>query len=332
MTITPLRRFCWIVFAFLCTLGLPAILPVHAMTVSPVRLELNGNPGSVVQSTFKVFNDEATSQTLYTAFENFEASGETGTPSFKPGEEGLAAWISAPANFTVPAGESQDVNFTITIPETAEPGGYFAAIFVGNTPTTSNPSEVVIGSRLGSLVLFRVNGPIEEGGSLLEFTTKNSQKWFTALPINFYYRFQNSGADRIFPQSSLTIKNMLGRTTTILDANPTEGNVLPGSTRRFEVWWKARGDDTSGLSSSTSQLSFFETVEYQWHNFAFGKYNAHLDITYGSTGEKTQKSFALFVVPWQLLVIELVGVLVVLFLGRFIIKRYNRYIIKRARS
>jgi hypothetical protein len=331
MTILTNRRLLRI-FGISTLLFLLPFFYLQAMTVSPVRLELSGDPGTTVGGNFKVFNDEKETKTLYTAFENFEASGETGSPSFKPTQEGLASWISSPESFEIPAGESKTVDFAITIPPNAEPGGYFAAIFVGTTPPNSNPNELAIGSRLGTLVLFKVNGDIVEDGSLLEFASKDKQKWFNSLPVNFYYRFQNSGADRVFPKSSLTIKNMVGRDRAVVDANPTEGNVLPGSIRRFEVWWKSETDASVTPKSQPDDLSFIETIKYQWNNFAFGRYKANLYIDYGTKGEVASSSFIVYVFPWQLLVVEILVLILGLFLVRLIFKRYNRWIIKRARS
>lgn len=331
MTILTNRRFISI-FGISTLLFLLPFFYLQAMTVSPVRLELSGDPGTTVGGNFKVFNDEKETKTLYTGFENFEASGETGSPSFKPSEEGLASWISAPQSIEVPAGESKTIDFAITIPAEAEPGGYFAAIFVGTTPPSSNPNELAIGSRIGTLVLFRVNGDIVENGTLLEFATQDKKKWYNALPINFYYRFQNSGADRVFPKSSLTIKNMLGRDRDIVNANPTEGNVLPGSIRRFEVWWKSKTNTSVIPKLQPSDLSFVDTIKYQWNNFALGRYKANLHIDYGNKGEVATSSFVLFVFPWQLLLIEALILVIGFFLVRFIFRKYNRWIIKKSRS
>ncbi len=331
MTILTNRRLISI-FGISTLLFLLPFFYLQAMTVSPVRFELSGDPGTTVGGNFKVFNDEKETKTLYTGFENFEASGETGSPNFKPSEEGLASWISAPQSIEIPAGESKTVDFAITIPAEAEPGGYFAAIFVGTTPPNSNPNELAIGSRLGTLLLFRVNGDITENGSLLEFSTENKKKWFNALPISFFYRFQNSGADRVFPKSSLTIKNTFGRDRAVVDANPTEGNVLPGSIRRYEVWWKSKSDTSVIPKPQPSDLSFIDTIKYQWNNFALGRYKANLHIDYGSKGEVATSSFVVYVIPWQLLLIEILILLIGFFLVKFIFKRYNRWIIKKARS
>lgn len=332
MSLSPRLPVSWFIGIALVSLFLLVPLgSARALTVSPVRLELSGDPGSQISSSFKVTNDEAETKSLYTTFENFEALGESGTPNFKPDTEGLASWLRAPDQVELAPGETKTVDFSIEIPASAEPGGYFAAIFLGSTPPASNSNEVAIGSRIGSLVLFRVNGDIEEGGTLLEFSTIDKKKIYTSLPVNFFYRFNNTGADRVFPKGSLTIKNTLGMKTAIIDANPTQGNILPRSIRRFELWWKK--DSTDGLPATPpAHVSFFETVGYQWKNFAFGTYRANLAITYGSNQEVVNSSYRLFIFPWQLLIVEVLSLVIIFFLVRFLLQRYNSWIIKKAKG
>lgn len=309
---------------------LSPLFQAKAMTISPVRLEISGDPGATVGGSFKVINDESEEKTLYTVFQNFEAMGETGSPSFVTAKEGLATWINAPEQIKVAPGETKIVDFSVTVPADAEPGGYFAAIFLGTNPPAENPNQLSIGARIGTLLLFRVSGDVEEGASLLEFGTKDAKKWFSALPINYYYRFQNTGADRVMPKGELVITNTFGMETKTQNANPVQGNVLPKSIRRFELWWQKHSEEASA-KPQPENLGFFSSVKYQWNNFAFGRYVAHLDLKYGSTDETVSSTFAVFVFPWQLLVTELLGLAIIIFILRFAIKRYNNYVIKRAR-
>ncbi len=306
-------------------------IPASAMTVSPVRIELSGDPGHIIQSSFKITNDEQETKKLYTVFENFEALGETGTPHFTKAKEGLATWLRAPSEIEITAGETKTVDFSVEIPAVTEPGGYFAAIFLSSVPPASTPGEVAIGSRIGSLVLFRVNGDIKTGGSLLEFATKDKKKVYSALPINFYYRFNNTGADRVLPKGSLTIKNTIGLSSAIIDVNPSQGNVLPDSIRRFEIWWRSKHDTEAVPKFPPENQSFIESVKYQWNNFAFGHYSARLAIDYGNA-DPAKATFSLWVFPWQLLLVELIILLLLFIILRFGLRRYNKWIIKRARS
>jgi len=313
--------------------GFLLILPSHilrAMTVSPVRLELAGNPGEEVSGYFKVINEETEPKTLYTTFENFEAMGETGSPQFLPGQTGLASWINAPREIVVGPGETKSIDFLINIPAGTEPGGHFAAIFLGTTPPSADSNELAIGARIGTLVLLRVNGDIKEGAALLEFNTAEQKKWHTYLPINLYYRFQNTGNDRIMPRGDLTITNTIGRTTKVMNANSVQGNILPRSIRRFELWWQ-KNDTQEKVKLPPQDMGFWETAKYQWHNFAFGYYKATVNVSYGSQNEKASAQTSLFVVPWQLLLLELLVLAVIAFILFLIIKRYNTFIIKRAR-
>jgi hypothetical protein len=109
-----------------------------------------------------------------------------------------------------------------------------------------------------------------------------------------------------------------------------QGNVLPKSIRRFELWWQKHSEEASA-KPQPENLGFFSSVKYQWNNFAFGRYVAHLDLKYGSADETVSSTFAVFVFPWQLLVTELFGLAIIIFILRFAIKRYNAYVIKRAR-
>ncbi len=306
-------------------------LPTQAMTVSPVRVELSGDSGALVGGSFRVINEENEVKTLYTSFENFEAMGETGSPSFVPAQEGLATWIDAPREISIGPGETKIVDFSITVPASAEPGGYFSAIFLGTNPPSVEQNQLSIGARIGTLVLFRVNGDIKEGGSLLEFGIKDEQKWFTSLPINLYYRFQNSGADRVMPKGNLEIYNIFGSKTKVMNANPTQGNILPRSIRRFELWWQ-KSDDTVVPDEIETTMGFFEKAGYQWKNFAFGRYTAKLGIAYGQNNENVFGSYSFYVIPWQLLTIIIIVALLLWFILHFGIRRYNKYIIKRARS
>lgn len=302
----------------------------QAITISPPRIELSGDPGSTVTSELKVSNDSTSSQTYYTQVENFEAKDETGDPEFVQTKEGLSVWTNVQPSIVIPANGQASIPFTIKVPANAEPGGYFASIFVRTTPPPTGSGEVSIGARLGTLVLFRVNGDIQEGVDILEYGTKNFQHFFTSLPIDFYYRFQNTGDDRVKPIGDIIIKNIFGLKAKILDANPTGGSVLPRSIRRFESAWTNGGggqQDSSTVFTPHTAGSFLDEAKYEWHNFAFGMYTAHLNIAYGQNNTPASGKFRFFVFPWQLLTIFVVGLVILLIILRFLIKRYNRYIV-----
>lgn len=308
-----------------------------ALTVSPTKIELKGDPGQVVTGGFELLNEQKNPVTFYASYENFEASGEDGTPNFVAGDYGLAVWMKAQDSVTLKAGEYKKIPFTITIPKDADAGGHFAAVFWGtNPPAAEGEASVSIGAKTGILVLLTVSGEVKEGGSLLGFSTKDNQRFFTSLPVDFYYRFQNGGGDRLKPVGTVKIKNMFWITTDEFDANKTSGNILPNSTRRFLTTWDGVSkDDLKDAvvvedKNSDKAKGFFDTVPYQWNHFAMGMYTAKLGLTYGSDAKITNDSFVFFVLPWQLMIVIALIAIVVFFVLGFGIKKYNKWVINNA--
>jgi hypothetical protein len=201
-----------------------------------------------------------------------------------------------------------------------------------NPPQVVNSGQVAIGAQTGPLVLLTVNGDIKESGGVVEFNTKDKKKFYTALPVLFTYRFRNDGGDRVKPVGDMHIKNIFGMTRHSISANKVEGNVLPGSTRRFDVEWIGKGNkaSTSAEKADMDDMGFFAQAGYEWRNFAFGKYKAELSISYGQKGEKSDETIVFFVVPWHLLSIIIISLLILFFFFRRFIRSYNRFIIRQA--
>lgn len=304
----------------------------YAVTITPVRFEISSDPGQVVAGEMIVMNEQDETKTLYSSFENFEARGENGTPTFVPATEGLGTWITTETSITLNPRESKVVPFTINIPSGAEAGGHFAAIFWSNNP--SDPGQVSIGAKIGTLVLLTVSGDITEEGKVMDFSTKDGQKKFDALPVGFTYRFQNGGNDRIKPEGLLVIKNTFGMITKNLPANQVEGNVLPKSIRKFEVVWQSSTDKSLTLADAEkiSNESFTETLRRQWNNFALGKYTAYLDISYGKNNQTATAVYSFFVFPWQLILTLLIATIIALFIIKNVITHYNKWVIEQARK
>ncbi len=293
----------------------------HALTLTPVRIELSGDAGTVVTSEITLINDRDTEETFYSSYANFEAQGETGSPSFVDPVDGLGTWMETDSVVTLAPGTSKIIPVTIRIPANAEAGGYFAAVFWGtNNPELSDGGSIAIGAKTGVLMLLRVNGEVDEKGGILEYDTIDNKNFYTALPVSFYYRFQNSGGDRIKPDGDIVIRHMLGFVRAKVPANAVQGNVLPSQTRRFEaVWQSARG--TSDVAN-IENLSFFKKVAHEWKNFAFGYYTANISLAYGENEDQTSSAKAgFFVFPWHLILV----VVVALFILFEIIKRGRRH-------
>ena len=305
---------------------------IYALSLTPTRFELRGDPGEIITQEMFINNETGTAETYYSSFANFEAQGESGSPAFTDPKDDLGTWMSTDiSSVYLPSKTNKIVPFTITIPKDAEPGGHFAVIFWGTTPAGGD-TGVSVGAKTGILVLLSVSGDVKEEAGLLNFNTKDNQFLYNTLPVSFEYRFKNAGGDRIKPQGKITIRDTIFFPADYVDANEVEGNVLPGSTRKFNIDWIKYERPASYVAPTQIFKNFFSKVNYQWKNFAMGLYSANLNLEYGLQAQHVQKTIFFFVFPWQLIIVMTLVLFIVLFGGWKIIKRYNKYIINKARS
>jgi hypothetical protein len=303
----------------------------QALTVSPARIEISGDPGQTLTGEIVLFDegDSSSSKEYYISFENFEPRGDSGAPYFIGAKDGLATWISAPSQVIVNGQTETKVPFSISIPPSTKPGGFFSSIFFGTQPIEAvGNSQVSVGGKVGVLILLRVNGEIEEGGGLVSFNLKDEKKIITNVPIILEYRFNNTGGDRVVPKGTISLYNTFRFKTDEIDANKNTGSVLPGSARRFEV---LIGDETPNTNVEMEETqNFFSIAQSQWKDFRFGWYTAKLSISWGQTNQTAVDSYHFFVIPWQILIIISAGLFLIFKIFGIILRRYNRWILKQA--
>ena len=189
------------------TFWLIFVQSVFALTISPVKMEIKGDPGQTIHGQVELVNEQDETKTFYSSAANFEARGESGAPYFLPDTaNGLASWVSVQERVILANGERKTIPFTIQIPKGTEAGGYFAAIFWGTSPPQAQgEGQVAVGGKLGVLILLSVAGEIKEDGGLLDLKI-DTGRVSSFLPITFVYRFSNDGSERIKPVGELKVK------------------------------------------------------------------------------------------------------------------------------
>lgn len=308
-----------------------------ALIASPARIEIEADPGEKVNSKLNLINDKDIAKTFYFSAENFEAQEETGNPKFVFSDEDLATWIEAPSQITLEPKEKKEIPFYVNVPKDAGVGGHFAAIFWGtNPPKTAGSGQVAVGGKIGLLVFLKVRGDIVEKGEIIEFKSLSDKKLYTSLPVDFFYRFENSGNDRTKPAGETVIRNTFGGTTETIPANEKQGSVLPESVRKFYIsWGREDAVDVAALFEKGAlypEKSFFGAVKAQISSFALGRYTADINLQYGLEKKNAQSKFAFYVIPWQLLLVVLIILVLVVFGGKLMLRRYNRWVIKKSQQ
>lgn len=320
----------WIL-AVALTLAVPtffAATRAQAVTLIPPSLEFGVKPGETLTTKVKLFNESSSPIILSTSTDVFTAGDEAGTPKFSntPTED-IAGWIKTSSDpIVLDAGQRVDVPVEILVPANADPGGHFGVLFFGTTPNAApGLSAVAIGSKVGALIILRVDGNIREAGNITDFSVTKAGV-YSRLPVSFNTLFHNVGNVHVRPTGEVTVRNVLGGTSVVLSVNEALGAVLPSSERRFTTTWeKEPNRATAG--------NFFQEVGTEWNNFAFGPYTAAVNLKFGLSNDNVATQTVRFVViPWHLLLVILLAILLIVLLTVWGVRRYNRWIISKAQK
>jgi len=294
--------------------GTQSSVETTGIQVSAPTYTFEINPGSVGQEIIKVKNVGNKRQTFYPEVLDFRPNGETGAAEFINTKEAetytysLSSWISLSKKpIVLDPDKSTALNFNITVPASAEPGGRYAGILFGTQPPDPGAGQVAISNKVGSLVLVRIAGDAKEVATLKEFASDKTN--YDKGPVNFVVRVENSGNVHVVPKGTIEIKNLFGSKQSVLNVNENNGNVLPESIRRF--------DKENGLSWAPK-------------GFTFGRYAATVTLTYGDPTKTLTGSVSFWIIPWVQIAIALVILVVLALLIFFGVKRYNRYIVSKA--
>lgn len=305
----------------------------NALTLIPPTLEFGVQPDSTVDTSIKLFNETADDSELYTEVKTFTAKDETGVPDFDFTDSqafGLEEWVKVESGpITIEAGQRKEIPVSIKVPGNAEPGGHYVAVFFSTAPLAqAKESQVKISSKLGTLVFIRVEGDINEQGSIIDFLTGENRSFFSHLPIEFSARFENTGNVHVRPTGEIIITNMFGSENATLDFNSTKGATLPKSVRKYDaIWEKSQTEETIGGVITKFRNSFLN----EWNNFAFGKYKATLQTEYGiANNHQANAEISFWVIPWRVISVIIIPFIIILVLFIFGLKRYNRWVIQRA--
>lgn len=205
--------------------------------ISPLTYNYEITPGKSQQAkiTLKNLSSEPIDYTIET--ENFTATSEDGAPvfAFGPASEGvtsLADWFDFSGGKTGKLGPkgSGDVEFTISVPEGAEAGGHYAAVFAKVIKKTEEgKTELGVSSRVGTLILVSVPGEITNGVEIEELSIP---RWIWKGPVTLGMKVKNTGSIHYDSQADISFNPVLFGNDTKVGMG--EHTVLPSSTRDYE--------------------------------------------------------------------------------------------------
>lgn len=302
------------------------------LITDPSKSYVKLDPGSEYSGVIKLTHDFQTKGevTFYPFVTVFDQVGETGSSQidldyiFK-GEEpdsysfDAVQWVTfAEESYILNYGDTVESHFTIKVPETAEPGGYYIALVYSEIALIDqNKSNVSLGQGNSSLLFLTISGDIVEDGELVEFYTFSEKTGdhvktdnFEFAPVNFSIRYKNTGNVHTQVGGDIFIhQGDLSSPIATLKVNDEIGYTLPDRIRDYNENWTA-----GWLTLENGKIVFHKDV---FGKILFGKYTATLMLRSTVDGERvtTTKDIDFYVYPWKLILIVTAGLLGVLAWG-----------------
>jgi hypothetical protein len=266
--------------------------------ISPPVTLLSLDPGTSTKGKMKVTNLTRQQITLNITKQNFAAKGEEGEVQLVDNADpnySLAPYFNlSQTTVDVPPVSSKEVDYTISVPVGAEPGGrYGSIVFTAATGTLApGQSGAAVKQQLAGLIFLRINGNANEQIKIASFNSGNVDKakkftpasFFEYGPVSFQARFQNLGNVHEKPTGQIEIKNIFGIKVGTVKLD--EQNVIPGAIRRTVSTWN--------------------------RHLLLGYYTATLTAHNGTQQVLTAKT-SFTVIPYKLLVVVLIIVLILFF-------------------
>lgn len=274
------------------------------LVVSPARNQIRLDPGEKGSFQLKFYNGGTSPVAGKLKVVDFIVTGVEGHPVLLENVDypisnqySGASWVTLPFDKGVIApGEGLTVNYKVSVPEDALPGGRYVAIYfeaTGGDLGTLNPVNEQISAtapRIVGLVYIRVNGPITESAYVDVFKTPVFLQ-FGPIPVTF--DIFNKGNYHITPSGQVTLTNWFNKVieTKVLETK----NIFPNAKREYK-----------------------ESLGSTW---MFGRYKVDLTAAYGESGKVAEASSYVWVIPVTLIMAIILGVAVVVLALLLIMKK-----------
>jgi len=263
------------------------------ITVSPPVRELELPQGSANSYQMSLTNQSDRTVTLVLRASPFTAAGDTGGVNVAddplPNSQN---WVVInPSLITLEPNEQTDITYTVVIPLSAEPGGFYFAITAllsSDATVGGRPDQITTGSavnlNVASLNLVTIEGPVTYKAQITEFSTPKIL--FEYGPVPFTTRILNSSTVHIKPILEIEVNNTWGLESSNL-IHIEQQNILPQSQRKYEAEFGGK-----------------------WH---FGRYSATLNALYG---DDKNLSYTLFfwIMPWKIILAILLALAIIILL------------------
>ena len=268
------------------------------MQISPVTFNFDVKPGEsqTGQITLKNLNAQAISYSI--DVELFNKVSDEGAPSFEQtlpqeGVTTLADWITfSPKDGTIDPQKEATIDFSIAIPQGAEPGGHYAAIFAKQlNKTPDGKTQLGVTTRVGSLILVSVPGDVKKSVNLKEFLLS---KFIWKGPVKMSGKVENTGSVHYDSQLKVEVKPLIGSAS---EVDLGKHTIIPGNERSFDGTWSKK--------------------------FPFGYYRLTASASDGDGKFSSSRETAVFALPLIVVIPLIAVILIILLIAKYVKKNFK---------
>jgi uncharacterized repeat protein (TIGR01451 family) len=248
-----------VLLALLCVCGSNIFFPKAeaantGLTIQPVKVSHTLTPGEVITGRISLTNAGEDDIIVSVKVEDFIPTAGSNGIQFvgrAPGATTVRDWVTLDTKSEVEfkGNEQKSIQYTITVPKDAEPGGHFGVAFF-KAMKKGDEEQLKVGTQVGMLMLVTIPGNHLQKGEIRDFSVP---VWQQRPPVVFKINFENTGTVHFEPKGTITIKNIFGKK---VGEVPVEGQVvLPTGVKDLVVEWKP---DTFVIGPYTAELSLFD--------------------------------------------------------------------------
>ncbi|MFS8158707.1 MAG: hypothetical protein ACMG6E_00575 [Candidatus Roizmanbacteria bacterium] len=295
--------------AFLTTLFVQNVSAQQSvpLQVAPVRQQVEVKPGENKDLTIQFYNfsKEPIRGSIHITDFIVKSNGSPifiEDASLSNAKYSALSWTTTPYSLvTLPAEDKLLVPIHLKVPTDAHPGGRYLAVYLESSAgdpalkkssLSPNQAGSSVTPRIVGLIYIRVEGPIAEKASLLRFFAPSFQEYG---PIEVTSSIFNNGDYHITPQGIVSAQNMFG--SSVAQILLEEKNIFPESSSDFKTM-----------------------IGQKW---MIGRYKISLATSYGEQGQALARSIYVWVFPWKIALLIVLGIILMILLLKYISGTYK---------
>ncbi len=295
------------------------------LTLSPISLLLETDPGVPVTTSFQVLNNSEEVEYLKVTLLKFEADETGSAPVILPFqvEDEYQKWLTvSPQKFEVEPNTWKTLTVQFEPPAEAALSYYYAIMVTRQVDPVAVAGETTVLGAPALLALTTVRSPLaKQELQLKQFAV--TKRIYEFLPVEFEITVQNTGNIHLAPIGNIFVNDAKGGDVGQLYLNKANGLILPGSTRTYTLTWDAGfpffelvKENGQVVLDNKGQPKHKLTWDLSKANLLrMGQFEGHLVFIYdnGERDVPTEATVSFWVIPWRILAVaSVVGLLVLL--------------------